>query len=302
MRANASLAIAMLLIVHVVAIGNLLPTARADVMPPTSRTETNSGMPYCIAQNVTMPIAEVDIGILITNPSTGLWQYDVNVSCSFVISSDIAQNLTTAFVYPTAWLYDFTPYETDIDIIDFDITVNQSSTPFEIKSYTQFDSEYTLNETEWHYLEECTFATINLTTEANSTHLIDVDTSFNTLSNAYDFDMRYIVGTARSWKGNTHETVRISIKNEADILSYSFYPNGHLQQTGDNETAEATWEFDIADFESNSVVFTVHQREYPDYHHVQPPPDFIGLTALAAIVVTVGIFVFVFTMRNFRTH
>jgi len=289
MKPKLSSAFLIIVLLAAVFVGTALPFADADMMPPTDYTSINSGGPYCIANNVTMPSAEVNISILASES----WRYDINVSCSFMISSAVAQNLTTAFVYPTAWSMEFTGEEDEIDLDMFEISVNQSASDYAVLSYEQFVYRFSLDTSEWRFLYHCTFALFNLTARNNTNYCIDVETSFTIISTAFDFTLEYIVGTARSWDGNTHEIVRMNIRNEAEILGYRFFPDINLVSEGDNESGQAIWEFDINEFEYNRVYFTVNQKKHPDHHRVIPLPQFIILSALAVIVVLVGFVVFV---------
>ncbi|MCK4484768.1 MAG: hypothetical protein KAU89_08080 [Candidatus Thorarchaeota archaeon] len=282
---------AFLIIVLLAAVfaGTALPFADADMMPPSDYASVNSGGPYCIANNVTMPSAEVNISILVSES----WRYDINVSCSFMISSAVAQNLTTAFVYPTAWSMEFTGEEDEIDLNMFEISVNQSATEYTVLSYDEFVHRFSLDATEWRFIHHCAFALLNLTAGNNTNYCIDVETSFTIISTAFDFRLEYIVGTARSWDGNTHEIVRMNIRNEAEILGYGFFPDINLVSEGDNESGQAIWEFDISEFEYDRVYFTVNQKKHPDGHRVVLPTPFAFLSALAVIVILVGLVVFI---------
>ena len=289
MKSKRFSAFSMIVLLTAAFAGTALPFADADMMPPTDYTSINSGGPYCTANNVTMPSAEVNISILVSES----WRYDVNVSCSFMISNAVAQNLTTAFVYPTAWSMEFTGEEDEIDLDRFEISVNQSATDYAVLSYEQFVDRFSLDASEWTFLYHCAFALVNLTARNNTNYCIDVETSFTIISTAFDFTLEYIVGTARSWDGNTHEIVRMNIRNEAEILGYRFFPDINLASEGDNESGQAIWEFDINEFEYNRVSLFVNQKKHPDYHRVVPLPPFIFLSGLAVIVVLVGFVVFV---------
>jgi hypothetical protein len=289
MKPKLSSAFLIIVLLAAVFAGAALPFADADMMPPTDCTSVNSGVPYCITNNVTMPSAEVNISIIVSES----WRYDINVSCSFMISSAVAQNLTTAFVYPTAWFWGITEEEDEIDLNMFEISVNKSTTDYAVLSYEQFVYRFSLDAIEWGFIHHCAFALFNFTAENNTNYCIDVETSFTIISTAFDFRLEYIVGTARSWDGNTHETVRMNIRNEAEILGYGFFPEINLVSEGDNESGQAIWDFDISEFEYNRIYFTAHQKKHPDHHRVVPLPLFTFLSALAAIVVLVGFVVFV---------
>ena len=274
--------------------GIALPFADADIVLPPAYTSVNSGGPYCITNNVTMPSAEVNISILVSES----WRYDINVSCSFMISSAVVQNLTTAFAYPTAWFNSYPDEEeAEIDLNMFEISINQSATDYEVLSYEQFVYRFSLNATEWTYIYHCAFALFSFTVENYTNYCIDVKASFTIISTAFDFELEYVVGTARSWDGNTHETVRMDIQNEAEILGYDFFPDINLASEGDNESGQAIWEFDISEFEYDHVFCIVNQKKHPDYHRPYnndvPPTPFDFLSALAAIVILVGLAVFV---------
>ena len=271
----------------------IIPRSSADVPPPIEYVQTDSGGLFSLANNVSMPNAEVNVTIHLS----GNWYYSINVSCSFNISSQTNQNLTTAFVYPGGW-YDFA-YPGSSDISRFNIRVNETLVNHTILSFDEFRDGYDVNQTEWGYLDDCYFALFNFSIISNEPLLIGVVTDFEVYSPGHEYIFQYIVDTARAWEGDTHETVIIDFTRDLDtqIIRYYQSPNDSLDFFGTNYTASMIWDFDISDFLHDRVTFGVQQREYPIYTHHFPPTPFLWIPVTMAAIVVVGI-VFYLSRRN----
>jgi hypothetical protein len=261
----------------------LIPPAYADVPPPIECVETETGGLYCIASNISLPKVAVNVTIHLTDS----WRYDLNVSCAFTISSQIEQNLTTAFVYPSIWTH-FTP-EQNASMHEFDIRINDTSIEYTIFNFDDFKTWYDLNQTDWQYVMDCDFALFNFSIGSVNPIVVDVFASFSSFSAGHEFIFEYIVDTARRWEGDTHETIQLQFDrdNESEIIEYRYQPNSNLDFSGNNYSAALTWDFSIHDFEYDRVSFIVQQREYPVYHHVWPPNPRDIMLAVGAVVVLV---------------
>ena len=134
-------------------------------------------------------------------------------------------------------------------------------------------------------------AAFNFTIDSGEPLFIDVIIDFTTYSHAHDFAFDYIVDTARGWEGDTHEIVKIDFTRELDtnIIEYRFYPDESVSFSGDNYTANVTWDFHISGFDQPRVTFIVQQQEHPTYHRSLPPEPFIAI--IAAVILTAVVFI-----------
>ncbi len=279
---------ACVLLILIAAATSLVPSAYADIPPPIDYFKTETGGLFCIASNVSMP----DVTVNVTMHLSDSWNYDINVSCAFTIMSLIEQNLTTAFVYPSAWTrISGEEYEQYISLHKFDIHVNDSATNFTILHFEEFKSKYDLNQTDWFYVSDCDFALFNFSIGSENPIVVDVFTSFSSFSLDYDFIFHYIVDTARRWENNTHEIIRLQFDrdNDTEIIEYGYGPSSNCDFSGSNYTATLIWDFSIDDFEFDRVSFMVQQREYPIYHHITPPPPPPDPDELVLDMVLIGV-------------
>lgn len=264
----------------------LIPSAYADVPPPIEYVETETGGLYVVASNISLPEVIVNVSIHLTDS----WKYDLNVSCAFTIRSQIEQNLTTAFVYPSIWT-SFTP-DQNVSMHEFDIRINDTSIEYVILPFEDFKIWYDLNQTDWQYVMDCDFALFNFSIDSVNPIVADVFASFSSFSVGHAFIFEYIVDTARRWEGDTHETIQLQFNrdNETEIIEYRYQPDSNLDFSGNNYSAALTWDFSIHDFEYDRVSFIVQQRQYPVYHHVWPPTprDLMLVIGTVVVIVVVG--------------
>lgn len=261
----------------------LIPSAYADVPPPIEYVETETGGLYVVASNISLPEVIVNVTILLTDS----WKYDLNVSCAFTIRSQIEQNLTTAFVYPSIWT-SFTQ-EQNVSMHEFDIRINDTSIEYVIFHFEDFKIWYDLNQTDWQYVMDCDFALFNFSIDSVDPIVVDVFVSFSSISVGHEFIFEYIVDTARRWEGETHETIQLQFNrdNETEIIEYRYQPDSNLDFSGNNYSAALTWDFFIHDFEYDRVSFIVQQRQYPVYDHYYPPNPRDLILAIGTVVVLV---------------
>ncbi len=231
-----------------------------------------------------MPNADVNVTIHLSDSQ----QYSINVSCSFNISSQTTQNLTTAFVYPSGW-YDF-EYPESSGIDRFSIHVNDTIVNHTILHFDEFKEDYDFNQTDWDKVDDCYFALFNFSINSEEPLLIDVASDFEVWSPGHDFIFEYIVDTARAWEGDTHEIVWIDFTRGLDtqILGYRYYPNDSLDFFGTNYTASMIWDFNISNFLHDRVTFAVQQQEHPKYNPPPPQIPFIWISMMVIVTILVG--------------
>jgi hypothetical protein len=175
------------------------------------------------------------------------------------------------------------------------VITNGSLVNHTILGYDEFRSRYDTNQTDWEKVDDCDFATFNFSINAVEPIFIDVVAKFTTYAQSHDFVFEYIVDTARGWEGDTHEVINLDFIRDLDteIIEYRYYPNESLAISGNNYTADLTWDFHISSFEHDRIWFIIQQQEYPTYHRNWPPDPFYWLlpaafvTAVVLLVLTV---------------
>ncbi|MCF2138358.1 MAG: hypothetical protein K9W43_14090 [Candidatus Thorarchaeota archaeon] len=239
----------------------------------------NTGQPYVVDQNTTMPLADVNISIVISEQ----WHYDISLRSRFQIFCGNTANLTLAFVYPSSW-HSFSDYSPTV-LHFFTIALNGSEVEYDILTQAELAETYIPNAANDSYLYSCNFAVFSTAVSSNTTYLVDVDSDFELNSTENQFYFDYVVGTAKSWSGNTHETVRMRVTNLTQFESCSFYPSTGLEINKiDNNTHLAIWDFNISSFEGDVVAFQVEQRR-PEYHGMYPPEPAPLLVAIVLLVI-----------------
>ncbi|MFO7836687.1 MAG: hypothetical protein R6V83_08530 [Candidatus Thorarchaeota archaeon] len=129
--------------------------------------------------------------------------------------------------------------------------------------------------------------------EENSPSQIKVTTEIVISTGTTAFAYSYHVGTARTWSGDTYETLTISVNDNVGFVNQGFYPEQNLSTTRDEPTITGSWEFNISEFIYESVGFSCQHWEVSRY---RPHPDwflvystYLGLGVLVIILVYKGI-------------
>jgi len=269
----------------------------ADLMM-TSRLGT--GLTLLPAPDASMPFADVDIMIISSRNNSTSVRHDINVTGSFVVYSNITQNVTLAFVYPCPWvLPDPEPSEpwTDLESFNVNISNNGVKTGYEWFTWDDLTLAPGLSEPEWDWLRSCRFIVFEAALQEDVTIPIEISLHVVLISSARLFGFRYYVGTARSWDGDTHEIVRIRVEDKVPFIDYYFYPKMNLSVSVDGSLIVATWNSTISQFEEEYVEFYCTQpNEIPSTPYQPPPPTLLDLFSIA--VIAVAIVLMIWSGRN----
>lgn len=210
--------------------------------------------------NASMPEAYVTIDMLY-HP---IGSYDVNISCAFYVQSNYTRNSSIGFVYPDGW-------ETSGADCNFSISIDSQIVPYYITGYSSLN----LGE-EWRWLHDHRFVVFNISYQAGELHVLKVNKTM-LMWGGDVFYFNYIVGTARSWIGNTHEIVKMHLYNYSSLLSYSFSSETWLNVTKHDNFVNATWDFTINEFDSNFIEFYAK-------HSVWKPPQTTSQTTSSTTI------------------
>lgn len=220
---------------------------KADIIDAATLT-ISGDMVYC--SNLTMPEALANIRITNTK-SEGI---NAKVSCEFHINSNVTDVAYLAFVYPQQWRL-LSPSSVGID---FDIKINNESTNYSIVTSEDMISlglmtEPEDNETSW--MNELDFVLFSYNMTALEMYTISVVTNSWGLY-AGEVQFSYVVASAKTFEGNTHQTVIMHLIQEMKLISYSFSPSEYLTQSTNQTGKIASWDMIIDDeFNINNVSF-----------------------------------------------
>jgi len=248
--------------------GNVQP-ATADI---ADTVYLRTGGTISNSSSISMP--EADAHIKIVRNTSG--SVTVNVSCDFQVVSTKTTNASLAFVYPEAWRVMSGQPEVDFAIHVNHMMVNQTVMTYENLTSEGFVTDPEQFENTW--LEHAEFVLFTFEMIADQSYNVNVRTNAYPLNTAYYGSFTYIVASASTFLGETHQTVEIFVVEEEPFLSYTFIPEDYLVETSNESGTIATWDF-IIDESSN---ITQVQMSYVEneYHGIRPPSQITYLLVL----------------------
>lgn len=207
-----------------------------------------------------MPEASVQINI--TRDEYGC---SALIMCLFTIQTNVTQNSTLAFVFPR---------EEDInrpeDRIwsDMHINLNGTNVNYTILDWEELGWDLDNNTSEYHqdWYTDSSYAVFDTTITANTSIQLEVYAHGEMSLSSNYCELEYIVGSARTFIGDTHEKIIINVVEHVPFLNKDFYPESHLVVYTDGNVTTAAWEFQISEFESDSVMAVF------DIEYLAPPP------------------------------
>ncbi|MHA1136270.1 MAG: hypothetical protein ACTSSE_07270 [Candidatus Thorarchaeota archaeon] len=255
----------------------------ADIMDSVyvtvSGTITNSS-------NLIMPEAEANIKMIRDVSGT----VTVNVSCSFLVVSNQTMNASLAFVYPKAWrVYGGPPG------IQFTIHINHTEVNHTLVSWENVTSEGFIADPEVFggtWVENADFVLFSSEMIANHTYEVKVKTNVYPLITAHSGGFSYIVGSATTFLGQTHQKVEILLVEEEPFDGYVFFPDQHLVESSNESGTVASWDFIIDNSTNIDIVgIAFSNGEYRGNPPPPPIPDpiLLNLVAIVVVVVVIGV-------------
>ncbi|MFW9891936.1 MAG: hypothetical protein ACFFFO_07020 [Candidatus Thorarchaeota archaeon] len=212
----------------------------------------------------------------------------VDVSCVFEVISNETLNASLAFVYPEYWH----GYGGGYIEINFTIHINSTLVNHKILTWENLTSQGFITEPGnfgGTWIESADFVQFVYEMQANATYLIRVQTQAFPLSSINYGHFSYIIGSARTFTGVTHQTVEIFVENEIGFESFSFYQAQHLVESSNASGSVANWDFVIDDTLNFSTVGT--SFTFNEYRGLKPPfPDpYQILTVVLSAVVLISL-------------
>ena len=262
---------------------------------PLSFEQFFTGTSMTLAENTSMPLADVNISISAVKQASSpgvapTFDYEIVMNSEFMIESTTDQNCSIAFAYPGSWGYG----RTTVVCPEFDIQFESVSTPYVEFDGSDFDYETLPSNVieNLEFLSQVRLAIINVTLEANTTHTLNVHCrmEFSFIENLLRFS--YCVGSARAWAGSTLETVRMEVVDEEVFYDVTFHPDEFLVVQNDTDRITGFWSLNIPGFGEDYVSCDLWQSQWPygDTRYLPPSDDdytTLVLGAISVVLITV---------------
>ncbi len=232
------------------------PNASADIANMYSLevggTMTNSS-------NLIMP--EVDTHIRIVRA-----RFSITVTSNFYIVSNQTVNASLAFVYPEAWSSFYPANQPNFTIRADNLKINYTVETYENLTANGFNFQNSDLGGDWCTRAE--YVCFNLEMIENQTYLINIRTIAHPLVDNYG-GFSYIIGSARTFAGETHQTIEMLVIEEEPFVNFGFSPDYYLTESSNETGTIAFWDIIINEsLNFSAVVFNFTIKEY----HGNPPP------------------------------
>jgi len=234
--------------------------------------------------SLSLPRANAKIRILHSEDG----DIDISVTCNFEVMSSGTVNASLAFVYPQYW-----DLGSGLNNVWFNVAINDTILDHMVANYSYLVGHgYTLNSTELGgtWIESAEFALFNYQMQAAETYVIRVTTPACPMQSNNYASFSYIIASAKTFQGQTHQTVEMHVIEEKSFVDFSFYPEEYLTESSNSTGTTATWDLVIdQDTSINMVTFSATIGEYRPY---RPWPIIvtevvIAGSGLAVIILTV---------------
>jgi hypothetical protein len=227
--------------------------------------------------SLSMPRADARIRILY--PEDG--GIRINVTCDFEVIPLETVNASLAFVYPMYW-----HLAEGFTNIDFGIAINNSHLDYTLVNYSYLISQgYVLNSTEMGgtWIESTEFVVFGYEMQFDETYVIRVTTSAVPIVSHNYVSFDYIVASAKTFQGQTHQTVEMHVIEKKSFVDFSFYPDDFLTESTNGTGTTALWDLVINQSTNiNQVGFYATIQKYVPY---RPTPEIIALILWSSVLV-----------------
>jgi hypothetical protein len=259
--------------------------ARADI---ALMSYLDEGVAVHNGTHICMPEAHVRVNIT--------WDGGLHTSmrAEFHLFTNTTQNTTVGFVPPEliGWGEGHT--------FHLAIDVNGSEMDYAMLNWSDLgvDNGFTteLVNALGTWLEEAQYAVFNIELQANSTSIISVTSSTSQVWSYVNWvGYNYIVASARTFEGDTHEVVHMELIEESPFLNVSFWPNSCLTLTKEGIQTDAIWDFNVSEFQDDTVSMHATVQEY---HGSGKPINLDWLFLSIEIIVIIAIVVILYRKRG----
>ncbi|MHA2145232.1 MAG: hypothetical protein ACXAB0_07255 [Candidatus Thorarchaeota archaeon] len=243
-------------------------------------TSTRIGSPFTNSSNIEMPEADVDIRLVRTEET----QYTIDIRCNFTIETNETRNHVLAFVYPNNW-----NYSTVISSASMQISYEGVSVDTTMMSLQELNDTYGIDLTSL-YSEYNHFAVFEQYITEGEAHTVLVDSTFHrtVVADLDVFRFSYYFGSARSFTGDTHETVRIIVDELVELEGLSFSPEEALTSLNYEGWTRTIASFDFYVSEMTDdwiVVAAVHQLPSGIFSPQPATVTFFGVITIVLLLI-----------------
>jgi hypothetical protein len=253
-----------------------IPQVSADMIVISYMTEgaaVHNGTHMC------MPEASVRVNI----KANGSIYTDLQAD--FSLLTNTTQNVTLGFVVPEVSAYSG-GVSSNLTISANNKEINYSILEWNDLGVAQGFSTELIDEL-GTWLTRVKYAVFNLEMQANLTANLTVFSS-QAYSCLYvnQFVYSYIIASARTFEGNTHEIVHMKLVETVPFLNVSFLPDSYLTLIKNGIQSDAVWDFNVSEFGDNSVqMFGVIK----EYQGVPRPVNYVEIYFAAAVIVVIAV-------------
>ncbi|MFW9807131.1 MAG: hypothetical protein ACFFFK_10425 [Candidatus Thorarchaeota archaeon] len=252
--------------------------------------DLHTGETFSNSSSLTMPQADVRIRILSTL-NDGI---HVNVSGKYHIVSDVTQNVSLAFVYPKYWTATASGPNISLSVYVNGSSMSYAIVPWENLNASGFEANSTYFGGTW--IENTDFVLFTCSMIADDLNIVTVEYRAFPLDYGYAFYFHYIVGTARTFEAETHETIEMHVVEDKPFLNKTFEPEDFLTVSTNSTGTTAEWDFQIdSNFEINTIHFYGRTNEYNPW---RPTPDLSSALIAIGVGVTIIVVVMIFLSRK----
>jgi hypothetical protein len=235
--------------------------------------------------HISMPEAQVRVNLTRTG-NTIL----TDMRAEFSVTTNITQNTTLGFVIPKLFSYS-SNYASNLSIL-----LNNTRMDYQIIQwgYERINETYPqdLLDELGYWLLNANYAIFDIELQANVTKDITVISTTSQDLNVNSIEYTYIIASARTFEGDTHETVQIQLIENTPFLGFQFSPDINLNITTDGICTNAIWDFNVSEFGDVSVRLHAEVNEYQPHY---PPIDLfwilfdVGVIAIILVPVVAKI-------------
>ncbi len=253
----------------------------------------SEGLQFHNGTNVCLTSALASVNISRTSSTSVV----VNFSSRFQVDSNISQKVTLAFAYPSVW----NPSGEEVSAPSYTIEVNRE--PVSYQEYAWEDLNFTyptdIANATGTWFEHAVFAVFDLSLDGQNSTEIEVSRQLKYEYLGNEFWFEYIVASARSFNGSTHQIVKITVDDEPDFLDVKFSPKAYLAEWTSGDSHCARWDFTVQETTIDSVSVSCAVSEYHssgfDYNHDGIPDvyEFLFLVISSPVIVALAIFLFI---------
>jgi len=217
-----------------------------------------------------MPTANVEINITrisssVTVDLLGIYEFETNQT----------QDASFAYVYPSQNTVSSPTYnmKVQLDSVETEFTMI-SWEELVIQGFSEDLLEYTSM--------SASFAFFDVSLTANTTVVLRVDShfAFTIRENLY-WDYNYIFGSARSFEGDTWETIHIHLVEQTPFIATVFEPDDYLSLTRNGIITDATWEFNVSSINLNMITMRGHIN-------FENPINFLDILFMTIVIVSLS--------------